>query len=73
MRTVKLLNITLMLLFSSCNAQTKKDEPKNQNELNSNLPKKNISVNKEFEKNGNLIKYDSTYSYYYSNIKITPT
>lgn len=32
-------------------------------------PKTNIKVNKEYDKNGNLIKYDSTYSYYYSNIE----
>ncbi len=73
MRTIKLLSIALMLLFSSCNAQTKKDEHKTQNEINSNFPKKNIKVNKEFDKNGNLIKYDSTYSYYYSNIKNNAT
>jgi hypothetical protein len=25
-------------------------------------------VNKEFDENGNLIRYDSTYTYYYSNL-----
>ena len=33
----------------------------------SNAPKTNIRVNKEYDKNGNLIRYDSTYSYFYSN------
>lgn len=31
-------------------------------------PNSNIKVNKEFDKDGNLIRYDSAYSYYYSNI-----
>jgi len=32
-------------------------------------PNQNIVVNKEYDDNGNLIKYDSTYSYFYSSIK----
>jgi len=38
-------------------------------DLSQNLPQTNIKVNKEYDKNGNIIKYDSTYSAYYSNIK----
>lgn len=34
-----------------------------------NQPKTNIEVKREYDKNGNLIRYDSTYSYYYSNIE----
>lgn len=32
-------------------------------------PETNITVNKEYDENGNIIKYDSTYSSYYSNIE----
>jgi len=32
-------------------------------------PKTNIIVNKEYDDKGNLIRYDSTYSSYYSNIE----
>jgi hypothetical protein len=58
----------LIFLFvsSGCTAQEKKKtELENSNK---NQPKTNIVVNKEYDKNGNLIKYDSTYSSIYSNI-----
>jgi hypothetical protein len=64
--------ITVSLVFSSCNGQgVKKD--KNKSITDSTLiqaiqPKEDIIVNKEYDKNGNLIRYDSTYTYYYSNI-----
>lgn len=32
-------------------------------------PKENIVVNKKYDKNGNLIEFDSTYTSYYSNVK----
>ncbi|MCB4234259.1 hypothetical protein LDL59_01710 [Kaistella anthropi] len=34
-----------------------------------NQPIEDIKVNKEYDENGNLIRYDSTYTYYYSNIE----
>jgi len=34
-----------------------------------NQPKEDIKVNKEYDENGYLIRYDSTYTYYYSNIE----
>ncbi|QIY83201.1 hypothetical protein HER18_06500 [Chryseobacterium sp. NEB161] len=34
-----------------------------------NQPKEDIKVNKEYDENGNLIRYDSTYTYYDSNIE----
>jgi hypothetical protein len=64
--------ITVSLVFSSCNGQgVKKDKNKSFTDstlIQANQPKENIIVNKEYDKNGNLIRYDSTYSYYYSNI-----
>lgn len=44
----------------------------NQRKSNSdekNVPQSNITVNKEYDENGNLIRYDSTYSWSYSNIR----
>ena len=35
---------------------------------NRNEPQINYEVNKEYDENGNLIRYDSVYTYYYSNI-----
>ena len=54
------------------NRGTKKKEQVTLDSISSNAPKENIRVNKEFDKNGNVIKYDSAYSYYYSNIKNNP-
>jgi hypothetical protein len=63
-RTIILI-LTISLTLSSCIGQTKKSEKQSKE----NLPKTSIKVNKEYDKNGNIIKYDSTYSSYYSNIK----
>jgi len=60
-----LVAVLLSLGLSSCNGQErKKMVMKDQNK-----PQTNIKVTKKYDKNGNLVKYDSTYSYYYSNIK----
>lgn len=37
---------------------------------NKNLPKKDIKVNREYDENGNLIRYDSTYVYTWSSDSI---
>lgn len=63
--------IAVSLIFSGCSGQeTKKDKDRNVTDttLSSNLPQENIKVNKEYDEDGNLIRYDSTYTYYYSNI-----
>jgi hypothetical protein len=60
-----LVSVLLTVGLSSCNGQErKKTVTKDQNK-----PKTNIKVIKKYDKNGNLVKYDSTYSYYYSNVK----
>jgi hypothetical protein len=63
MKTLKIIPI-LFLLFFSCNAQEKKQE---RNEQNSIKPDENVQVNKEYDEFGNLIRYDSVYSYSYSS------
>ena len=49
-------------------AQQENVEPKKQNE-----PKVHIDVNKEYDKNGNVIRYDSTYSWSWSNFDTSGT
>ena len=64
--------IAFSLILGSCNGQN----VKNENQSNSkdilgnlnNMPNEDIKVNKEYDEDGNLTRYDSTYTYYYSNI-----
>jgi hypothetical protein len=57
----------LTVTLSGCNGQKGKKDMADTVQVNA--PKTDIRVNKEYDKNGNLIKYDSTYSYFYSSIK----
>lgn len=50
------------LLFLNCSGQNKQKA-----EENTIKPDENIQVNKEYDEFGNLIKYDSIYSYSYSS------
>ena len=59
--------IMLTVTLSGCNGQKGTKEIADSAKVNA--PKTDIRVNKEYDKNGNLIKYDSTYSYFYSNSK----
>jgi hypothetical protein len=52
-----LLSISVLLISSTAFCQ---------NTDNKNLPKKDIKVNREYDENGNLIRYDSTYVYSWS-------
>lgn len=62
-------SILFVLIFTGCRGQNAKP---NESELLQNQPKTDIQVNKEYDENGNLIRYDSSYSYYYSNIQNEP-
>lgn len=70
MKTI--IYIFFVLFFVGCNNQDKKkqdlQEPEKK-EQDSIKPKETWDVKKEFDEFGNLIKYDSIYSYSYSNIK----
>ncbi|MDD7884912.1 hypothetical protein [Flavivirga sp. 57AJ16] len=58
-----------LLMLSSCNAQTdKKTNKEIETKQDTIKPKVDYKVDKEYDEDGNLIKYDSTYTYYYSNI-----
>jgi len=52
------------LMLTGCNAQNAEDNSKDKKIE----PKVDYKVNKKYDEDGNLIGYDSTYTYYYSNI-----
>lgn len=73
---LKLLPLLPLIIFSSCKGQTKKGSEKMPEAVTSSTstvvdtthnPKYKIYVNKQYDKNGNLVKFDSSYSYYYSS------
>ena len=61
MKTLKLMPL-FCLLFFNCSAQNKQ-----KSDGNTTKPDENIQVNKEYDEHGNLIKFDSIYSYSYSS------
>lgn len=72
------LSILLALFLVGCNAQTNMESAKTirrdqtiEKERNTE-PKEEVIVNKEYDDDGNLIRYDSTYSTFYSNIEGNP-
>lgn len=69
MKNLLLILLTTFVLVS-CNAQINKEQNKNNKDTSKEKvePKVDYRVNKEYDENGNLIRLDSTYTYYYSNI-----
>ena len=70
---MKTIVMSLALAFSlfSCNAQEKKkplESAQNDIKKESLKPKGSWRVNKEVDENGNIIRYDSIYSYSYNNL-----
>ncbi|UKM63703.1 hypothetical protein GSB9_00248 [Flavobacteriaceae bacterium GSB9] len=63
MKTLKIIPLFSLLIFFNCSGQ----EKQNKIAQNSTIPDENITVNKEYDENGNLVKYDSIYSYSYSS------
>ena len=66
--------LMVMSLVTGCNAQNNqndmsKAQEKSTADTQKNQPQIHTRVNKKFDKNGNLIGYDSTYTSYYSNWK----
>ncbi|MGB8375212.1 MAG: hypothetical protein WCE57_07825, partial [Salegentibacter sp.] len=68
MKTKVLMLMAVLLSLSSCNAQDKKEKALNNDKEAQAVPKGKWKVNKKFDKNGNLISYDSTYVYSYSTV-----
>lgn len=67
MKRIGILAIAISMILNSCNGQKKTEKTEILNDTIT--PKTNIIVNKEYDEKGNLIRYDSTYSSYYSNIE----
>lgn len=63
------LGIIILLLISSCTTEKINGQQKNEDSLIVNKPQTKIIVNKEYDENGNLISFDSSYSYLYTNVK----
>lgn len=68
MKTKVILSLLLSMLLNACDAQETNNEKKGI-DLEKNKPQTNIIVNKEYDEEGNLIRYDSTYSSFYSNLE----
>ena len=62
-----LIAIALSVTLISCNGQTGKHNVGSND--NTVTPRTDVKVDKQYDSVGNLIRYDSTYSYYYSNIQ----
>lgn len=62
------------MTLSACNgqAQQQQDPPLKQDTLVTDTPKTEVHVNKEYDANGNLIAYDSTYSSFYHGRNADP-
>ena len=61
--------ILLILLFTGCNSQEKKEVKSKEEKEIVKQPKGQWDVHKEYDELGNLIEYDSIYRYSYSNIE----
>ena len=66
MKRKGLIAATLFIALLGCNGQTKSEKKLSDKETK---PQTNIKVNKEYDKDGNLLSYDSTYSSVYSSIE----
>lgn len=62
------LGIVILLLIAGCTTEKINGQQKNEDSLIVNKPQTKIIVNKEYDEFGNLVKFDSSYSYFYSNM-----
>ena len=71
MKKIFYYSFSLLVICSSCNGQTEKNKKKETTVISTHKeekgnPKIDVKVNKRYDKKGNLVAFDSTYSYYYS-------
>lgn len=64
-----IMGILFLLLIIGCSTEKLKGQQTEADTLSSNKPQTKIIVNKEYDENGNLISFDSSYSYFYTNIQ----
>lgn len=62
MKKFVLLSLLSLVCFG-CNGQEKESEEKKEDQSLAEQPKGSWKVNREFDENGNLIRYDSIYSW----------
>jgi len=67
MKKTIMFTVFVSLMLVSCNGQNKLE--KTTDKKDTIKPEIDINVHKEYDENGNLIRVDSTYTYFYSNIK----
>ena len=67
MKKTIMFTVFVSLMLVSCNGQNKLE--KTSAKKYTIKPEIDINVHKEYDENGNLIRVDSTYTYFYSNIK----
>lgn len=68
MKTLAYVVAFTALIFSACNGQTKKKEKTETSTIHSKekgKPEITIKVNKHYDKKGNLVSFDSTYTSFY--------
>lgn len=72
MKHIVFLLITGFLAFNNCSGQDKKVKDNQDNKIiekgRSNSPQINSKVKKEYDENGNLKSFDSTYTYVYNSL-----
>ena len=65
----------LVAVFTSCNGQNENkslaesNKSSTANGVAKDKPQINVKVNKQYDNKGNIIKFDSTYTYFYSSPK----
>src|ERR1043166_2479895 len=65
-----IFSLIVVLLLTTCSGQDnkKRDEKKHlSNGDGTNKPRTEVKVNRKYDSKGNLIHFDSTYSYFYSS------
>ena len=67
MKKTIMFTVFVSLMLVSCNGQNKLK--KTTDKKDTIKPEIDINVHKEYDENGNLIRVDSTYTYFFSNIK----
>jgi hypothetical protein len=65
---MKKMTIILLLAIASCNGQDKNaDKGRAPESTEQAKPKVEVKVNRKYDSKGNLVRFDSTYSYFYSS------
>lgn len=65
----KIIAACILLVFSFASCKGQKAQEKITENLDTIKPQTKVSVKKEYDEYGNLVRIDSTYSSFYSNIK----